>query len=230
MVTSVRSQEVGTMDEATHGGEVLAVLRTRRSQSRLVDPAPDAEALAVLLTAAGCAPDHGRLRPWRFIRIAGDALDRFGEVLVDAYVRRCTSAGLEVDAARLDKERTKSRRAPLLLVAAAVRRSSDKIPWDEQRSAVAAAVQNILLAATALGYGSMWRTGDPAYDSNVKRAIGLSADDAIVGFIYLGTRPGPSTSDAMTRAPEPAELVEWTHPVTASKPEVGSGRPAGAPS
>jgi nitroreductase len=78
------------------------------------------------------------------------------------------------------------------VVVAAARQPSHKIPWEEQLMAVAAAVQNMLLAATALGYQSMWRTGDPVYDHTVKAALGLHDDDAIVGFVYLGT-PAPGS-------------------------------------
>ena len=95
-----------------------------------------------------------------------------------------------------------------MLVIAAVHRHSDKIPWLEQFAAVAAAAQNVLLAATALGYGSMWRTGDPAYDPRVKTALGLGEHDAVVGFVYLGT---PHEGDA--RQPRQPDLdglvVRW---------------------
>ena len=74
-----------------------------------------------------------------------------------------------------------------VVVVCAVNRHSDEIPWVEQLLSAGAAAHNILLAATALGYGSMWRTGPAAYDHAVMHALGLSDRDAIVGFIYLGT-------------------------------------------
>jgi len=102
---------------------------------------------------------------------------------------------------QLTKERTKLGRAPLVVVVAALHRHSEKIPWDEQFAAAAAAAQNVLVAATALGYGSMWRTGDAAYDLHVKKALGLGPHDAIVGFLYLGT---PHEGDE--QAPRPRDL------------------------
>ena len=66
-------------------------------------------------------------------------------------------------------------------------------------AAAAAAAQNIMLAANAQGYGAMWKTGAPAYDATVKRALGLAADDDIVGFIYLGRQVGGGI-----QAPRPA--------------------------
>ncbi len=176
------------------------MLFARRSTGRLVAPAPDPADLQTILRAAAAAPDHERLRPFRFTILSGAALDAFGEVLVAAYDARCAAAGTEPIAAKRAKERTKLGRAPLVLVVSAVRRPPGKVPWDEQLAAVAAAAQNACLAATALGYGSMWRTGDPSYDPNVKAALGLDDADAIVAWLYLGTHregtaPPPNDPD-----------------------------------
>jgi len=178
----------------------------RRSISRLVDPAPSGDDLRRILSAGAAAPDHGELRPWKFIVLAGDAKAAFGQVLAEAYVARVPSP----QPAALEKERTKLGRAPLVVVVGAVRRASDAVPWPEQENAAAAAAQNIVLAATALGYGSMWRTGDPSYDPNVKAALGLSPDDAIVGFIYIGTPREDKTKPA--REPDLDGLVEEWRP------------------
>ena len=187
------------------------MLFARRSTGRLVAPAPSPADLQTILRAAAAAPDHERLRPFRFTVLSGTALDAFGDVLASAYDARCTAAGTEPVAAKRDKERTKLGRAPLVLVVSAVRHPSAKVPWDEQLAAVAAAAQNACLAATALGYGSMWRTGEPSYDPNVKAALGLGADDAIVGWLYLGSfRNGaapppndPSLAGLLLRWPPP---------------------------
>jgi nitroreductase len=74
-----------------------------------------------------------------------------------------------------------------VIVVSAVRQPSEKIPWVDQRDAASAATQNFLIAAHALGYGAMWRTGDPCEDEYVKKALGLSVEDAILGFVYVGT-------------------------------------------
>ncbi len=73
-----------------------------------------------------------------------------------------------------------------------------------------AAAQNLILAAHALGYGAMWKTGAPAYDPRVKKALGLAEDDQIVGFLYLGTQAGPAP--AVRRAAPRSNLTEWTGP------------------
>ena len=162
------------------------MLFARRSTGRLVAPAPTPADLRTILRAAAAAPDHERLRPFRFTVLSAAALVAFGDVLASAYDARCAAAGTEPVVAKRDKERTKLGRAPLVLVVSAVRQPG-KVPWGEQLAAVASAAQNACLAATALGYGSMWRTGDPSYDPNVKAALGLDEADAIVAWLYLGS-------------------------------------------
>ena len=187
--------------------DVLDAIAARRSTGRLAEPAPTDDEVARMVEAAVAAPDHGTLRPWRFIVLRGDAKDAFGAVLADAYERRCGAVGGEVVPAKLDKERTKLGRAPLVVVVAAVPQEG-KIPEVEQVAAVAAATQNLLLAATALGYGSMWRTGDPCYDARVKEALGLRPDDHLVGFVYLGTAANPARATEAGRTTE-GVLTTW---------------------
>ena len=165
----------------------LDAIRARRSIGRLIEPAPSGDDLTAILEAGACAPDHDSLRPFRFTVLQGAGMEAFGEVLADAYVARCEERRVEPDPAKLDKERTKLGRAPMVIVVSAVRRPSEKIPWVEQRDAAVAAAQNMLIAATALGYGSMWRTGDPVYDPRVRAALGFADADEVVGFLYLGT-------------------------------------------
>ena len=192
----------------------LEAILARRSVPRLTEPAPAGDDLHRILEAAAAAPDHGELQPRRFVVLEGAAKDAFGQVLADAYLARIEALGAVPTEGQLTKERTKLGRAPLVVVVAALHRHSEKIPWDEQFAAAAAAAQNALVAATALGYGSMWRTGDAAYDARVKEALGLGPHDAIVGFLYLGTlheaaRPEP-------RSPDVDGLVERWSPAERS--------------
>ena len=190
--------------------DALAAIWARRSIGRLVAPAPDGAHLDAVLGAGAAAPDHGELRPFRFHVLRGTALDRFGEVLEAAYVARCAALEAAPVPAKAEKERSKLRRAPLVVIVSAVHVESEKIPWIEQQQAAAAACQNILLAATALGYGSMWRTGEPVYDDRVKEALGLRPEDAIAGFLYLGTVAADAGTAKPARAPRLDDLVtEW---------------------
>jgi nitroreductase len=175
----------------------IDALLGRRSAKTLTDPAPDEGALELLLQCASRAPDHGRLRPWRFILIRGAARERLGELLAGHLLRKQPAATAEA----LQRERQKALRAPLIIVVAAVCNAAAKIPVIEQILAAGAAAGNMMLAATELGFGAMWKTGDAAYDDAVKAALDLAPRDAIVGFLYLGTPAGDSM-------PPPAR-AEW---------------------
>ncbi|HEY3566214.1 MAG TPA: nitroreductase family protein [Casimicrobiaceae bacterium] len=199
------------MSERPANMDALQALTTRASPQALVAPAPDAATLERLFQAAIRAPDHGRLRPWRFMIIEGAARETFGDVLASALRRREP----QVPEAALVKERAKPLRAPLIVVVAARVREHRGVPEVEQVVAAGAAAQNLLLAAHALGFGGFWRTGAAAYDDSVKRALGLSRQDAIVGFVYLGTPSGvPASPIASDVAPY---VSHWTGPV--SRPE-----------
>ena len=89
---------------------------------------------------------------------------------------------------QMELEREKIRRSPSILVAGCVvRKDIPKVPEIEQVIAAGAAVENLLLAATELGVGAMWKTGPAAYSARVKAAVGLAADDHIVAILHLGT-------------------------------------------
>lgn len=190
--------------------DALEAIRARRSIGRLVDPGPEGSDVSAILEAGACAPDHDSLRPVKFVVLEGEGMDAFGKVLADAYQARCEEEGADPVPARREKELTKLHRAPVVVVVCAVRRESTKIPWVEQRDAAVAAAENMLIAATALGYGSMWRTGDAAYDRRVREALGLGEADDVVGFLYLGT-----PTEAARKPPHEPDLdgvVEWYPP------------------
>jgi len=190
--------------------DTLRAIFGRRSIGRLVPPGPSADDLDTILRAAAAAPDHQELRPLRLIVLEGAGKDRFGQVLADAYLARAQAGGLAPVPARMDKERTKLGRAPVVVVVAAADTTDGGVPFVEQVASASAAAQNALLAATALGYGSMWRTGNPAYDPRVKTALGLDEGDAIVGFLYLGS---PATGRGIEpRQPDLEGIVRTWQP------------------
>ena len=168
--------------------DALEMLLKRESALKLSAPAPDAVQLEQMFEAAVRAPDHGRLRPWAFVVIPQDRREGFGEVMAQSLRRRKPDASPEM----LQREKQKALRAPMILVIAARPKSTERIPEVEQILSAGAAAQNIMLAAYAQGFGAMWRTGDAAYDDEVKSALGLHSSDKIVGFIYLGSADGAS--------------------------------------
>lgn len=170
--------------------QAIEALLRRYSARALNEPAPDDAALGLIFESATRAPDHGRLRPWRFIVIRNGDRELFGELLAD-HLRRNKSP---VSDESLERERRKALRAPLIVVVAAIVTPDGKIPPIEQVLSAGAAAQNMVHAAFALGFNAMWKTGGAAYDAQVKAALGLHSKDAIVGFLYLGTDeagPGP---------------------------------------
>jgi nitroreductase len=166
----------------------LAFLQHRNSSPRLVEPAPPASALEGIFQAALRAPDHAWLRPWRFITIAGERRQDFGQVLERCLRQRNPQA----DETALQKARTAPLRAPLLVVVVARLTDHPKVPAIEQRLSAACAAHAILLAAEACGFAGIWRTGDAALDRTVMAALGLEANEEITAFLYLGTRDGAS--------------------------------------
>ncbi len=166
--------------------QALDALLMRRSARALAEPAPDDGALELMFAAAARAPDHGRLRPWRFVVVRNAARERFGALLADQLRRAHPQSAQET----LERERLKAFRAPLIIVVAAHCEPAVKIPAIEQTLCAGAAAHAIMLAAFALGFNAMWKTGAAAYDATVKQALGLEPEDAIVGFLYLGTESG----------------------------------------
>ena len=168
--------------------ELLQALQNRNSAPRLCGPAPSRDELKEMIRAAVRAPDHAWLRPWRFLAIAGARREALGNVLENGLIKRDPLAG--------DKERNKASkaplRAPLILVVIARLMEHPKVPASEQRLSAACAAHSVLLAAEALGYAGVWRTGAAAFDRMVMADLGLSRNEEIVGFLYLGTRDGPS--------------------------------------
>jgi nitroreductase len=183
--------------------DALDALTRRVSGSGLIEPAPDELELHSILSAAMRAPDHGRLRPWRFLVLRGAARKRLGALMAEGYRRRWPDA----TPAQIEKETNKPMRAPLVVVVAAKVTQQSHIPAIEQIISAGAAAENIMVAAFALGYGCAWKTGDAAYDPAVKAAFGLAPTDAIVGFLYLGTNPSPPAPPLPLDISE--HVVEW---------------------
>jgi nitroreductase len=164
--------------------ELFDAIASRSTAKSLTAPGPTAEQTAQLLEAAGRAPDHGRLKPWRFIAVNGAEREIFAEAV--AQSRRDQNPSYTDE--QMEIEREKVRRSPCILVAGCVvRKDIPKVPEIEQVIAAGAAVENLLLAATELEIGAMWKTGPAAYSSRVKAAVGLAADDHIVAILHLGT-------------------------------------------
>ncbi len=165
----------------------IEALCHRVSSGRLVAPGPDSEQRKVIFSAALRAADHGRLRPWRFLSVEGEGLNTLGELFAEV----AKEDDPQISDSALDRFRNMPLRAPLIVVVIASCQSHPKVPELEQQYSAAAAAQNMLTAAFALGLGAVWRTGDMAYHPRVKKQLGLGEREHLVGFLYIGTREAP---------------------------------------
>lgn len=166
--------------------QVLNTLQQRVSHPRLTEPGPSRAQLDALYRAALRAPDHAWLRPWRFTEVSGDQRQLLGQWMAES----AKQDDPELDDKQLTKLTNAPQRAPLVIIAWAKVTPHPKVPAVEQILATGAAVTNLLNAAHALGIGAVWRTGNPAYSPGLKTRLGLQDEDAIVGFLYLGTPTG----------------------------------------
>ena len=163
--------------------DLFTAINTRASALKICEPAPSREHLQLILEAGARAPDHGKLAPWRFTVLQGEARHVLGELTAQSLKAR----NPEADADELRREHKKSLRAPCIIAVAAHITPSQKVPEIEQVLAAGAAAQNMLLTAHALGYGAMWKTGPAAYNPAIKTAFGFTTKDHIVALIYIGS-------------------------------------------
>jgi nitroreductase len=162
--------------------DAITAITERVSAAQLTGPGPSEAQLDVLYQAAFRAPDHAWIRPWRYLTIKEGGLAHLGEVFAEAGLLINPELGED----KVAKLKNMPKRAPVIIVAIANIQQHAKVPAIEQRLAVGAGIQNIVIAAYALGLGAIWRTGDMAYSDHVKVALGLQANEEVLGFIYLG--------------------------------------------
>lgn len=181
--------------------DAIDLLLKRVSVPRLQEPAPNAQQLDIILRAALRAPDHGQLRPFRFLTIQGDDRHALGEVFVEGLL----SATPDADSALIEKTRAMPLRAPLVLVVIATIIEHVKVPAQEQLITAGCAAHGVLLAAQAQGVGAVWRTGNVAEMPAVTARLGLQDNEQVVAYMYLGT---PSNALRNPPAVDPAPYVQ----------------------
>lgn len=192
---------------AGSGAAVMAAILARVTPKALSEPAPDGAALQQILAAGEAAPDYGRLKPWRFVVVRGQGRQRLGQLMLQSALRRDP----DLTEAEQQKELAKPLRAPLIILAACKMQDSAKVTTDEQVMAVSAAVQNMQLAAHALGFGAHWRTGPLMRDLQFKQELGLGLDshDKLVAALYIGTIAQEGLPRAGYSAEHASRVVYW---------------------
>ena len=163
--------------------DTLTAIHTRHSIGAVKqDPLPR-ELIEKLLSAGAQAPNHYKVRPWRFFVLSGEARNRLGDAMAETFRAKFPDAPAGAE----DKERAKPLRAPVIIAVGVDMPAADtKAVEIENIAAVAAACQNILLAAHDLGLGAIWRTGENARDPEIKKFFGLTPEQHLLAFIYVG--------------------------------------------
>jgi nitroreductase len=162
--------------------DVFEAIYQRQSVSKVRPDAVPRELIERLLDAAVQAPNHHKVRPWRFVVLQNSAREKLGEVMAQSL----QSCKAEATADDLQKERLKPLRAPVVIAVAVDKPATPKVSEIENVAATSAAIQNLLLAAHALGLGAMWRTGPAATDPIIKAFLGVAPDQHVIGFVYVG--------------------------------------------
>ena len=178
--------------------DVFTAMHHRHTNANVKQDAVPRAVIEKLLSAAVQAPNHYKVRPWRFVVLTGNGLNKLGDVFAASFADR--QPGLPAEA--LDKTRSLTHRSPLIIAVGVDKPSEPKVLEIENVAAVSAACQNILLAAEAEGLAVKWRTGEWARDAKVKEFLGFAPDQHIIAFLYIGypelipeSQPRPSFED-----------------------------------
>lgn len=189
-------------NEHAHAALTLISSRQNVSPKRLLEPAPSPSQIELIFQAAAAAPDHGQLMPWRFIVIPNEKRASLAEAFAQALIERDSCANLQ----QIEQARDKAYRAPLLVLAVASFASEDKgIPQLEQMVSMGCAIQNILLCAQAMQFGSGLTSGQAMKSTQLRGLFSLKPNEQAVCFINIGTvsqakpmRLRPATSAFLT--------------------------------
>ena len=189
---------------------VIDFLLARKSApiGELKEPAPSEAELQTIFRAATRVPDHGRLAPWCFIIYRGECRHAIGDKLAELAQK----AEGELPEARLEKERTRFSRAPMVIGVISSPKENPKIPqWEMFLSGGMAAI-NLMLAANALGYATNMITNWYSDDAEGRRLLGLAPHEQVIGFVHIGThegeafeRPRPDIASLVTEYAGPFE-------------------------
>jgi nitroreductase len=184
--------------------KLIEYLKTRRSMPafQMKEPGPSKEEIEEILTLATRVPDHGKLAPWRFIVMTGDARKR----ITDELAAIAKGDKPDLSAEMIQVEETRFLRAPVVIAVVSRAGPHMKIPEWEQIMSAGAVCLNMVMAANALGYVSNWLTEWMAFDERAHRVLGVERGEKVAGFIHIG-----STDFPVVERPRPvlADIVTW---------------------
>jgi thiosulfate/3-mercaptopyruvate sulfurtransferase len=184
----------------------IDLITSRRSAPALTTPAPTDAQLRAILDAATSVPDHGRLRPYRFAVVTGEARRRFGAALRQAAIEA------DADAATIAKASRKPLFGPLQVVIIASPQSHATVPAWEQELTAGLTGYAIELAAAALGIGAAWKSGRHLDGEPIRRLFGMGPDERLLGWVNLGTTAASDKPAKQEVAVRPAPIVTTLAP------------------
>lgn len=181
----------------------LDLLLSRRSVKAkdMIGPAPDKKTLETILTAATRVPDHGKLSPWRYIVLMGDARQKLGDAIAHGL-----KVEQEASPKIIEKMQDYGTQAPVCIIAVYSPSNRRPIPEWEQQLSMGASIMNLITATHAAGFVAQWLTGWAAFSPTVASELGLSAQEKIAGFIFLGSQ---ATTPSERPRPKLDEIVQW---------------------
>ena len=182
--------------------DVFDAIHNRHSIKKVKPDVVAHEIIEKLLDAAVQAPNHYKVRPWRFVVLTGEARHQLGDAMSASLRERHPEFPQEA----FDKVHDTPLQAPVVIAVGVDKPTEAKVSQIENICAAAAATQNLLLAAHALGLGAKWRTGEWAIDSTVKALLGFEADQHVIGFIYVGY---PEFVEQFPARPSFEDRVRW---------------------
>ncbi len=189
----------------------VADLTTPRPEPWRDGAPPDDDGLARILAVAATVPDHGGLRPWRFVVVRGEGRERWGDALVSGLHQ---TKGDDLPEAAVAKMRGKAFAAPCSVVLIASPDPSSNVPVWEQVASASCTGYAIVLAAVGLGYGAVWKSAAVLDSPAVRSFFSLTADERILGWVNLGT---PDPAGRRTSAKEPADLRQLVSVIEAGE-------------
>lgn len=169
--------------------QLINWINSRRSIGNLSIPAPTHTQIEAAIECAATAPDHKKLRPWRFIVTEGNARHELGRAFIAAAEAKAVAEGETLSEKDRQKTYNMPLRAPVIITVITQMQAHKKVPPFEQMLSAGAAVQNLILALKAQGFSTVWRTGLLCNEPAVKAYFGVSADDYVTAFVYTGSSP-----------------------------------------
>jgi len=204
-MNKVFNSQAGTAFDSAEN-TVLETILSRHSVSpkRLIAPGPTPAQITQLMAAATAAPDHGKLQPWRFIEFPLSSRTALADVFEAALRERLPDADDEA----LARAREKASRAPVLLGLVLCLNLDGPVPHrDDQLASGGAALQNVLLAVHAMGFGARALSGQAVRTASFLAALGLAEDETFLCFITIGT---PSAAPKRRERADPQSLLtQW---------------------